>query len=260
MTGFISSPQNRYLKLYRSLAKRRTRDGLSLLPLEGIRLVKDALQRGIVPEAVLLREGESWEMTLGTDLDVPVFTVEQKLFDKIAFTDSPQGIIAIVPRPAYTVEDIFSDEKALILIADRLQDPGNLGTMIRSAAAAGASGAVLLPGTVDVTNPKVLRATMGTYFDFPVVEASFDRVITRIRERGIQLVTTSADADIPYDHFDWTVPTAVLIGNEGTGVSEIAAQAADAVVSVPMSGDVESLNAAVAMSVIFFEAARQRRA
>jgi TrmH family RNA methyltransferase len=235
---------------------------LSLLPLEGVRLVEDALRRDIKPEAVLLREGESWELNtpvanLGSQ--VPVFTVEQKLFDKTAFTDSPQGIIAIVPRPAYSIKDIFSAEPALLLIVDRLQDPGNLGTMIRSAAAAGASGTVLLPGTVDAANPKALRAAMGTYFSFPVVEAPFDSILTGIRERGVRLVATSADADLPYDNFDWTVPTAVLIGNEATGVSAEAAQAADAVVSVPMSSDVESLNAAVAMSVIFFEAARQRR-
>lgn len=262
MTWLISSPQNRYLKLYRSLAKRRVREGLSLLPLEGVRLVEDALNRGITPEAVLLRDEDSWttdSIVANLGEHIPVFTVEQKLFDKTAFTDSPQGIIAIVPRPVYSLADVFSDEPALILIADRLQDPGNLGTMIRSAAAAGASGAVLLPGTVDVANPKALRATMGTYFSFPVVEAPLNNVLTMLREQGVRLVTSSADAELPYDGLDWTIPSAVVIGNEGDGISAEAAQAANAVVSIPMARDVESLNAAVAMSVIFFEATRQRR-
>ena len=100
---------------------------------------------------------------------------------------------------------------------------------------------------------------MGTYFSFPVVEAPLNNVLTMLREQGVRLVTSSADAELPYDGLDWTIPSAVVIGNEGDGISAEAAQAANAVVSIPMARDVESLNAAVAMSVIFFEATRQRR-
>ncbi len=259
LPSVISSPQNQYVKLYRSLERRKNRDCLGLIPLEGVRLVEDALRRGIKPEAVLIREGDSHSRLAYLDSDFPVLTVEQKLFDKTAFTDSPQGVIAIAPRTSYSLQDIFYAASPLILIADGLQDPGNLGTMIRSAAAAGASGAILLPGTVDAANPKALRASMGTYFNLPVVEAPFNEAIDIIRQQNINLVTTGAGASLYYDRYDWTVPTAVIIGNEGAGVSEKAAQAADALISIPMEGAVESLNAAVAMSVMFFEAARQRR-
>ena len=258
----IRSSQNHQIKLYRSLGKRKYRDELNLLPLEGCRLIEDALQRGINPEFILLKAGTSKDDFPGIKAqmtDTTVLTVEEKLFDRTAFTDSPQGILAIVKKPAAVLETVFTQEAAFVLVVDRVQDPGNLGTMLRSAAAAGAGGALLLPGSVDPTNPKALRASMGAFFALPVIETDFAGLVDILRMRKISLVMADADAALPYDQFDWTSPVAVVIGNEGSGVSDEVKAASDISVAIPMSKKVESLNAAVAMSILFFEAARQRR-
>jgi TrmH family RNA methyltransferase len=262
MSSVIESAQNQYLKLYRSLKKRQVRDELKLLPLEGIKLVSDALSRGSVPRLILLREDvemDKFPFLLPLLGNILIVRVAEKLFDGTAFTDSPQGIIAITEKPGYALTELFVGSAPLILVVDAVQDPGNLGTMLRSALAAGASGAVLLPGTVDSANPKTLRAAMGAHFAMPVVEATTAELLCELRLRQIPLVAAAATSAISYNCFDWSVPAAVVIGNEGAGVSPVVAEAADAWVAIPLAAAVESLNAAVAMSVIFFEAARQRR-
>ncbi|MDW7652134.1 MAG: RNA methyltransferase [Bacillota bacterium] len=258
----IESAQNQTLKLYRSLEKRKNREELGVVPLEGARLIADAVGRGIVPQTVLLAAGREIAdfPFLGQIADKARFiTVAEKLFAQTAFTESPQGILAIVNQPVWTVPDLFAKEPAFLLVADGVQDPGNLGTMLRSATAAGAGGAVLLPGTVDAANPKALRAAMGAYFAIPTIQWEPGRLLDELKSRGIRLVTTAIESRTHYEQYDWTMPVAVVIGNEGTGVSAMIAEAADTDVSVPMAGAMESLNAAVAMSVIFFEASRQRR-
>ncbi|EEG76447.1 TrmH family RNA methyltransferase [Dethiobacter alkaliphilus] len=258
----ISSTQNRYVKLYRSLEKRKIRIQQNLVPLEGEKLIRDAIERRVLPEVVYLREGltpEEFPFLQALESQVPVLSIAEKLFDRTAFTDSPQGILAVAPRPKSDLTDLFVKKPALLLVADGVQDPGNLGTMLRSAAAAGADGAILLPGTVDATNPKALRAAMGAYFALSVVETNHQDCLSALAGHGVSLVTTAARAEVAYDRYDWNTPVAVVIGNEGSGVSPAMAEAAKSRVSIPMAGAVESLNAAIAMSVIFFEAARQRR-
>jgi RNA methyltransferase, TrmH family len=256
----INSTANRHLKLYRSLGKRKTRKETGLLPLEGLRLVTEAVVSGAKVELILLHEEQEADtVPAGPGSKPPVYRVAARLFEQIAHTESPQGIIAVAQKPAYRLGDVFRGTPSLLLVADSLQDPGNLGTMVRSAAAAGAGGAVLLPGTVDISNPKALRATMGALFRMPVVEANLDELLPRLRQYGLRLVATDAKAVLAYDKLDWREPAAVVVGNEGAGVSAEILAAADSTISVPMCAGVESLNAAIAMSVIFFEAARQRR-
>ena len=258
----ISSAQNQYVKLYRSLERRKVRMEQWLLPLEGENLVRDAVERQVGPEVIYLRQGlsvEHFPFLQGLANKLTVLSIEEKLFDRTAFTESPQGILAVVRRPVVQLADIFRQQPALLLVVDGVQDPGNLGTMLRSAAAAGAGGVILLPGTVDATNPKALRAAMGAYLALPVVDVQPDRCLAELRRHRIPLVTADSGADTSYEQFNWVGAAAVVIGNEGAGVSAALASAADKKVSIPMVGAVESLNAAIAMSVIFFEAARQRR-
>lgn len=262
MAELIKSAQNRFIRLYRSLDRRKAREKTGLLALEGERLVHEALLNGYRPLVILLEEryGQSDFVFLRKlPPTVPVLRVEEKLFARTARTESPQGILAIVPRPVYMLADLFAAENTLLLVVDRLQDPGNLGTMLRSAAAAGAGGAVLLPGTVDAGNPKALRATMGAVFRLPLAEVPFAALHRELRKRGVLLVVAQGGAGVDYALFDWRRPVAVVIGNEGAGVSAEILKKADAKVNVPMTAGVESLNAAVAMSIIFFEAFRQRR-
>jgi TrmH family RNA methyltransferase len=258
----ISGIHNKQLKLYKSLRTKKWRNRLGLVTLEGRRLVADVLQRGIRPEFLLLmagREEEVLSQLPGLPAGMPLYTVEEKLFARTAFTESPQEIMAVVKKPDWTVQDLFAHDPALLLVADRIQDPGNLGTMLRSAAAAGAGGAIILPGTVDPSNPKALRSSMGAFFVLPMVEMTLSNLQTTLAEQKITLAVAGAGSGLMYDEFDWRAPVAVVIGNEGSGVSPEVAAAAELTISIPMAGAVESLNAAVAMSVLFFEAARQRR-
>ncbi|NLM45261.1 MAG: RNA methyltransferase [Firmicutes bacterium] len=258
----ISGTHNKLLKLYKSLRTKKWRDRLGLVPLEGRRLVAEVLQRGIRPEFLLLAAGKEEEILSQLPVlpaGVPLYAVEARLFARTAFTESPQDIMAVVKKPVWTEKALFPQEPALLLVADRIQDPGNLGTMLRSAAAAGAGGAILLPGTVDPSNPKALRSSMGAFFALPVVEMTFAGLQAFLTKQKIALAVAGVGSGLMYDEFDWRKPVAVVIGNEGSGVSPEVAGAAEATVSIPMACEIESLNAAVAMSVLFFEAARQRR-
>jgi TrmH family RNA methyltransferase len=251
-----------FLRLYCSLDKRKVREETRLLPLEGIRLVREAYLCGARLEAVVLsNDFLPQDAPFLADLPpkVPVWQIDKKLFLRTAKTETPQGIIAVARRPLYSLPHVFAGEHALILVAERVQDPGNLGTMLRSAAAAGAGGAVLLPGTADAGSAKACRSAMGALFRLPVVETTLPELLTEISRRDVQLVAAAGSAQDSYHSLDWRVPCAIAIGNEGAGLSREMLTAAGRQVSIPLAAGVESLNAAVAMSVIFFEAARQRK-
>lgn len=251
-----------FLRLYRSLDRRRVREETGLLPLEGIRLVREACLCGAHLEAVILSSTVlPQEAPFLADLppDVPIWRIEENTFLKTAKTETPQGILAVARRPSYALADVFTSEPALVLVVERVQDPGNLGTMLRSAAAAGAGGAVLLPGTADAGNPKACRAAMGAIFRFPVVETTLPELLTELQRRNLQLVAAAGDGKDSYHSLDWRMPSAIAIGNEGVGLSGEILAASSRRASIPLAAGVESLNAAVAMSVIFFEAARQRK-
>lgn len=252
-----------FLKLYRSLDSRKVRDETGLLPLEGVRLVREAVICGAGLEGVVLAEDflpEEAPFLAELPCSVPVWQIKEKIFLKTAKTETPQGILAVVQRPVYVMADVFAREPALILVVERVQDPGNLGTMLRSAAAAGAGGAVLLPGTADAGNPKAGRAAMGAIFRLPVVEATLAELLAELCRRDVRLVAAAGNAKDSYHSPDWRLPSAVAIGNEGSGLSAGVLAAANRQVAIPLAAGIESLNAAVAMSVIFFEAARQREA
>jgi len=262
LSTLISSAQNTFVRLYRSLEKRKAREETGLLPLEGARLVQEAILCGTHFEAVLLSEScLQKEFSFLDELPpgIPVCRIAEKIFRDIAHTETPQGILAAARRPVYVLQDVFAVSPALVLVVDRLQDPGNLGTMLRSAAASGAGGAVLLPGTVDAANPKALRAGMGAILRLPVVEATLDELLPELLRHNVRLVATHGAAQDYYHFFDWRLPCSIVVGNEGAGLSAEVLAVASHKVAIPLSGGVESLNAAVAMSVIFFEAARQRR-
>jgi len=249
------------LGLYRSLDMRKAREETGLLPLEGVRLVREAHLCGARLEAVLLTDSflpEAASFLEELPPEVPIWRIEEKLFLRVAKTETPQGILAVARRPLHALTDVFAREPVLVLVVERVQDPGNLGTMLRSAAAAGAGGAVLLPGTVDAGNPKAARAAMGAIFRLPVVEATLPELLPALRLRNVQLIAAAGSASHSYHRLDWRQPCAVAIGNEGAGLSSEVLAAASRQVSIPLAAGVESLNAAVATSVIFFEAARQR--
>jgi TrmH family RNA methyltransferase len=188
--------------------------------------------------------------------------VPRAILTSVLETETPQPAAALVEPPDWTWAHLFppANAQALLVLLAGVQDPGNLGTILRSAEAFDANGVVSLPGTVSQWNQKAMRASAGSVFRLPVIHAGAAEVFHRLREAGIRVLTTVAQGGPPADAADFTAPTALLIGNEGNGVPGEIAERADAAVTIPCPGPVESLNASVAAAILLYEASRQRRA
>ena len=175
-------------------------------------------------------------------------------------TKTPQGILTVLKKPVWTVEDILKGDAPLVMVLEDLQDPGNAGTIFRTGEGAGVSGIFLTKTCVDITNPKVIRSTMGSIYRMPFLYVE-DVVSLKaeLEQRGIRTFAAHLKGKNSYDQEDYQGGTAFLIGNEGNGLTEAAAEAADCLIRIPMCGKVESLNAAMAAGILMYEAARQRR-
>lgn len=182
------------------------------------------------------------------------------VFQYVSDTKTPQGILCVVRQSTYCLEDILEAEDAHLLVLDNLQDPGNLGTILRTAEGAGVTGIIISKESVDIYNPKVIRSTMGSIYRVPFVYVEdLKEAIAKVKVHGIFTYAAHLDGKNSYDKEDYTKKTAFLIGNEGNGLRKEIADLADTWIRIPMQGQVESLNAAIATSVLMFETARQRR-
>lgn len=257
----ITSSDNQRLKAARKLQRRRQRYQTQTFLLEGVRLVADALQSQAhfqeVFYAPALIDGNAAAQNLLAQLTaqgIPCLACTADLFAALTETVTPQGIAAITALPTLPLPTPLT----LTLILDGVRDPGNAGTLLRSAEAAGVDGVLFGPDSVDPFNDKVVRAGMGAHFRLPLrVCADWVEVRTWLGGEP-QLYMAQANAATAYDQVDWREPVALIVGNEADGPSVTAAQLATPI-AIPMHGAVESLNAAVAGAVILFEAARQRR-
>ncbi|MDY5332653.1 MAG: RNA methyltransferase [Porcincola intestinalis] len=191
-----------------------------------------------------------------------VETVSDEIFRNLSDTQSPQGVMAVVSQQHYRLEDLFGQHtEPLLLILENLQDPGNLGTIIRTAEGAGVTGILMSRGTADLYNPKVARSTMGSIFRVPFLYTDdLPGMIGKVKQAGVTVCAAHLQGRHTYDGEDYTRGTAFLIGNESRGLSDGISALADVRVRIPMSGKVESLNAAVAAAILMYEAGRQRRA
>lgn len=255
----ITSTGNEKVKYVRSLYRRRVRYRERRFVIEGVRLVEEAFRAGIVPALLFYNEGVN-AIPGGRELLVeiqkggsPASAVSEKVMKAMADTVSPQGVLAVVPF----VELAPPPSPSLGLVVDRLRDPGNLGSILRSANAARVEQVILAPKTVDSYNPKVVRGAMGAHFRLPIVALSWPEIAEALA--GVQILLADVRAKRAYYEVDWTRPSALIIGGEAHGASREARELAAATIAIPMHGGAESLNAAVAASVILFEAARQRR-
>ncbi|MCR4752277.1 MAG: RNA methyltransferase [Eubacterium sp.] len=204
---------------------------------------------------------ESFEKTEGELLSGCCYeTVEDRLFLKMCDTQTPQGILTIARMPQYRREEMLSDDSApLLLLLEDIQDPGNLGTILRTAEAAGVTGVFLSPRCADLFQPKVIRSTMGSVFRVPFcVEKDLTETADWLHQRKVRLYASSLAASVPYYDHGYTEAAGFMVGNEGNGLSEELMQKADERIHIPMYGKVESLNAAVAASILLFEAVRSR--
>jgi len=194
------------------------------------------------------------------EADASVDLVTDEDFSKISDTKSPQGVLAVLKAFTYSEEEILEKDGGLFMLLENLQDPGNLGTILRAGEAAGVDGVILSRGSADIYNPKVIRSTMGSFFrmKFAVSEDLIDTV-RRIQKKGGRVYAAHLMESVPYDEPDYRGMTAFLIGNESKGLTKEISLSADSRIKIPMEGKVESLNAAMASTILMFEAKRQRK-
>jgi TrmH family RNA methyltransferase len=189
-----------------------------------------------------------------------VETVSDGVFSSMSATRTPQGILSVVAMPGYCLEQMLAQEHTLLLILEDIQDPGNLGTMLRTGEGAGVTGVIASGNTVDLYNPKTIRSTMGSIYRVPYLAAEdLEGMIRRIKDNGVALYAAHLQGSVSYEEPDYTTACGFLIGNEGNGLTEETARLADTYVRIPMAGKVESLNAAVSASLLMYECNRQRR-
>jgi TrmH family RNA methyltransferase len=247
----------RLLTLARDLRRRKAREREGVFVVEGIRAVEELLRSSlsitgllVAPKLIDSPRGVAL-IEAARSRGLEVAEVDEKEFRSAAETESPQGIVAIARTPVHSLEALATTSPMRILLLDAVQDPGNVGTIIRTAAALGASATIALPGTVDVWNAKVVRSAMGAHFHHPAFHASWEDVESFLRRTSIPLWAADAGGEPLPDHAPARL--ALAVGNEGGGLSAPVRAAAERVVSLPIAGNVESLNVAVATGILLHE-------
>ncbi|MGB4504363.1 MAG: RNA methyltransferase [Syntrophaceticus sp.] len=254
------------IRFARDLKKRKHRQNTNRFLIEGVNFVEDAFINGaeldylLVSESFWQREKGKVIIDLARSQGIPFFSVQENTLARLADTETPQGILAVSQMPVWNEDQVLQGQDTILVALDGLQDPGNLGTIIRSGAGVGVSGFYLGEGTVDLYNPKVLRSTMGTIFRVPAFQqVQLFSFIKRLKSLGFKTIAADPRAKLKYYRADFLKgPLLILIGNEGKGISLELLDIVDLRVSIPLSEGVESLNAAVAAALILYEVVRQR--
>lgn len=264
-TEIIRSRDNRWLKMFRA-ALHSAQPEENRLGVEGPRIIGEALRAGLAIEALLASDtGERHLASLAAHAvpEIPILRTSDRLFAGISATEAPQGIAALVRAPEHSFEDLLHGDVPLVVVLVGVQDPGNVGAILRSAEALGATGAIACPGTAHPLSPKALRASAGSALRFPVLSGiTITIALAQLRVSGLRIIAATSEktaAANPPDKLDFRDAAALLVGNEGAGLPPEVVRSADAVVRIPLAATADSLNAAIATSVLLYEAARQRR-
>jgi RNA methyltransferase, TrmH family len=257
----VQSKQNARLKELRRALSHPGHDQGSTVGIEGPHLVAEAIRAGLKPLCVFAaQDAQPLLGKLNLAPDTELLLLPREILIRALKTETPQPVAALVKPPSWAWADVlvFGQKAPLVVALAGLQDPGNLGTILRSAEAFGADGVLSLPGTVSPWNPKAMRSSAGSVFRVPHLALKTQEAFARLRQAGLKTYVATAAAAPAVDHVDLNQPVAFLVGNEGNGVPQEIALEADGAVTIPCPGPVESLNAAVAASVLLYEAARQR--
>ena len=265
----ITSANNQQLKQVSALLKKaKERREKKAFVVEGPRMVVEApaeslkavyvaesFEKNAENQALLEELGKKCK-TAGAVFE----TVADAVFKNVSDTQTPQGIMAVVAMPEYKLESLLDGEKTHLLILESIQDPGNLGTMLRTGEGAGVTGIIMNKTTVDLFNPKTIRSTMGSIYRVPFyVTEDLSGTLSQLKENGVSLYAAHLKGEHYYTEEDYTLGCAFLIGNEGNGLSDEIANQADTYIKIPMEGKVESLNAAISATLLMYETNRQRR-
>ena len=255
---FIKSKDNEKYKLAKSLLKSKYRNKEKKYLAEGLRTVELALEYNAEIEAVFLSEkftnDSSNEKTIKElEEKTKVFSVSDDLFKNISSTENTQGIIAVIRMKNITVEDFNGEIHKKVIILDRLQDPGNLGTIIRTADAAGFNMIIMTKGCVDVYNPKVVRSAMGSMFYMDIVHSTQEDALKVLKENGVQIVSSFLRTDNMFNDVEYDEKCALVVGNEANGICDFWIDNSDVLVKIPMVGKAESLNVAISAALLMYQ-------
>jgi len=261
----ITSLQNPRIKEIVKLKNRRKRDERQVILIEGYKAVLSALENGYRLDEIYycpdlyLGENETMLIDLAVKGGATPFQTTKDVFTKIAYRDRPEGIIAIAPQIHQKLEDLTVDDHSLFLVAEAIEKPGNLGTMLRSSDAARVSGVIVCDPRTDVYNPNVVRASIGTLFTVPIVTTTTDEFVQWKDKNSIVTLATTPSASAIYTDVDMTGKVALILGTEQVGLSDEWLNMADERILIPMYGQADSLNVSAATTLVLFEAVRQRR-
>ncbi|GGL36241.1 RNA methyltransferase [Phycicoccus endophyticus] len=261
----VTSATNPRLKAVAALRRRRVRDQEGLTVVDGYDELALAVDAGVVPrtllycpELMLDPDAQSALVERVRGLGATTVRCGRTAFEKVAYREGPDGFLAVVPGAGRRLEDLVLGPDPLVVVVEGLEKPGNLGSVLRSADAAGVAAVVAADPATDWGNPNVVRASKGTVFTVPVASAPLAGVLGWLAGHGIRLVATTPDTATLHTEVDWTGAVAVAVGTEKTGLTPAALAAADERVRIPMAGRVNSLNAGVSAAVVLYEAVRQR--
>ncbi|MBR1736429.1 MAG: RNA methyltransferase [Firmicutes bacterium] len=258
-SSIIESSSNKIYKQINALKTKKERDKSNLFILEGVRLISEIPKSYNISYYALSQSFLDKNDTSSLLDNAPAYILSDKLFSKLSETVTPQGIFAAVQKKEYSLNDAIKSTFPFLVILENISDPGNLGTIIRTADAAGADAVLLSKGCVDLYNPKVIRSTMGSVFHLPVVtDLDLTEAIDFLHKNNVSVYAAHLKAkNYPYS-YDFTKSTAILIGNEANGLTDNITSLSDNAVKLPMIGSAESMNASVACSILLYEVVRQR--
>lgn len=258
-----STANGKVKRLINLKKKRKLRDEEQVFLVEGIRMFRevpvDELQEVYVSESFYKKEKVLVNAIAG-QAGVHIEVLTDTVFAHASDTKTPQGVLCVVRQKSYKLEDLLKGEKRHLLVLDNLQDPGNMGTIVRTAEGAGVTGVIMSRDCVDIYNPKTIRSTMGSIFRVPFfITEDLHETIRQLQNAQVSVYAAHLEGSVCYDTPDYTKGTAFLIGNEGNGLTKETAALADSYIRIPMGGQLESLNAAMAAGILMYEANRQRR-
>ncbi len=264
----ITSVQNPRVKQTLQLRERRERDESGLFLIEGYRELlravesKRKIQQLFICPELFLGSNEPALIDRIASQGAEVFVCSQTVLQKLSYRDRPDGLIAVAPQKHLSLQDLEKllpkDAPPFLVVAEAIEKPGNLGTILRSCDAVGVDALIVCDRCTDIHNPNVVRASVGTLFTLPVVEASGEETLRWLKEKGISILAATPAATAEFTHVDLTKPLAIAVGTEQLGLSDLWMQEADLQVRIPMRGKADSLNVATATTVLLYETLRQR--
>lgn len=253
----IESSKNTVFKECKKLKERKGRTKAKKYLIEGIRLIEEAFKANSKVDFLILSpEGEKRLSEYDSKIiprDIKTYIIKDELFKELCETEKPQGVMAVINME----ENKVLDSGSFYILCDKVQDPGNLGTIIRTAHAVGVDGIILTKGTVDIYNDKVIRSTMGSMFHVPICYDNDLSLIKSLKEKGFSILATSLEGERDFFKEDLRGNIIVTVGNEGNGVSDEIYDISDKKVKIPMPGNAESLNVAIATGIVLYEKLRQ---